>query len=1070
MTKSRFRSSGAALVVVGLLLAGCSAPDGDKGAVTQVQSAVTTTLFSPYVAYPTGSWPAAVAIGDLDGDGRNDVAMTTSSYFDPANDFMLHVFIQASDGTLKPRVKYPLTMRPLSIDIGDVNGDGRADVVVGNSNGAGISIGVLLQNASGTLDPMVTYPTVNSYQVKIGDFNGDGLMDVAGINWGAQGDGLDVFLQTAAGTLAPPVTYHVPHGGYDALVAGDVNGDGRTDLVIMSGQGLLPNLSVVLQNADGTMAPSAPYSLGGNVLAQGIALGDTNGDGLSDIVVSYGGNRPSSFIARFLQNDQGTLDPAVSYPSYDIPEAMVLADVDSDGRKDALVLHGGWARLGVYRQTSSGDFSSEELYPMSSADHYQPQGLAVGDINGDGLPDAVIADSNAGLVVLRHVDDVPPTVAITAPAGGTYYPNVPFAVAWTASDNAALGGFDLSASLDGGATFNPIDGCTGLPATARTCSWSPSGPPGAVDIRVTARDTAGNKASADTVIALVTPTVTVTGPTAGTTVFVGAPLAITWTDNLPASATMLVELSRDGGGTFETLAAAAPNSGTLTWVATGPGAANAQVRVTASGPATASSASGVFGIVVPALMVTGPAPAAIAYVGTAVAITWTDNLPASATVAVEVSRDGGFSFQLAAAAVPNSGSFAWIASGPDTAQALVRVTASGPVIAVGLGATFGIVTPAVTVTGPAGGSIFVGTPQTITWTDNLPPDATMLIELSRDGGNSFETVAAAAPNSGSFAWTATGPAAAAALVRVTGNEPLPTSGLGAPFAIVMPTLTVISPAAGASWAIGTAHTITWTTNLASTGTVDIDLSLNGGASYTTLAATAPNSGSFAWTATGPATASALVRITANGAVPASGISGSFAIVNPTLAISAPTTGASWTVGTARAITWTTNLPATDTVRIDLSRNGGASYSSLATSVPNSGSFTWTIAGTVTTSAIVRVSSNSTTAVAVSGKFALVAGTVTVTSPNTAVTWFVGSVHAITWTHNAGAGALFKIEVSRNSGSTWSLVTAAAPSSGATSGSYNWTVTSPRTSTARIRVTWTANTGVTDTSNVNFKIN
>ena len=95
---------------------------------------------------------------------------------------------------------------------------------------------------------------------------------------------------------------------------------------------------------------------------------------------------------------------------------------------------------------------------------------------------------------------------------------------------------------------------------------------------------------------------------------------------------------------------------------------------------------------------------------------------------------------------------------------------------------------------------------------------------------------------------------------------------------------------------------------------------------------------------------------------------------------------------------------------------------------------------------------------------------TVTSPNTAVTWLVGSVHAITWTHNAGVGAQFKIEVSRNSGSTWSLVTAAASSSGATSGSYNWTVTAPRVATARIRVTWTASTGVTDTSNVNFKIN
>ncbi len=118
----------------------------------------------------------------------------------------------------------------------------------------------------------------------------------------------------------------------------------------------------------------------------------------------------------------------------------------------------------------------------------------------------------------------------------------------------------------------------------------------------------------------------------------------------------------------------------------------------------------------------------------------------------------------------------------------------------------------------------------------------------------------------------------------------------------------------------------------------------------------------------------------------------------------------------------------------------------------------------------RVSSNSTTAVAASGKFSLVAGKVTVTSPNTAVSWLAGSVHAITWTHNAGTGALFKLEISRNSGSTWSLINAAAPASGATTGGYNWTVTTPRTTTARIRVTWTAVTTATDTSDVNFKIN
>ena len=262
--------------------------------MTTKQSALTTSLFQPYVAYTTGSRPEAVAVGDLDGDGRTDVALLTSVASDPANDKMVHVFLQNTDGTLKPRVRYPVGGRSISIDIGDVNGDGRADVVVGVDDVTNDRIGVLLQNATGTLDAVVAYPTPNANQVKIGDFNGDGRMDVASLSWGSNGTGLDVFLQNETGTLAPPVTYAVTHGGYDELDAGDVNGDGRTDIVVMSGQlWALPDMSVLLQSSDGTLGAPTSYSLSANnVNPAGVAIGDTNGDGRDDVVLSYGGSRP----------------------------------------------------------------------------------------------------------------------------------------------------------------------------------------------------------------------------------------------------------------------------------------------------------------------------------------------------------------------------------------------------------------------------------------------------------------------------------------------------------------------------------------------------------------------------------------------------------------------------------------------------------------------------------------------------------------------------------------------------------------------------------------------------------
>jgi hypothetical protein len=137
-----------------------ASPDGAGSSLLAPSVVASGGLFQPYVAIPTGSWPEAVAIGDVNGDGLNDVLMVTSSYSDPANDNMLHVWTQNPDGTLAPRVKYPIGGRPQSVAIGDVNGDGLNDVVV--ANGAGI--GVFTQNADGTLDPMMFYPTNDSFK------------------------------------------------------------------------------------------------------------------------------------------------------------------------------------------------------------------------------------------------------------------------------------------------------------------------------------------------------------------------------------------------------------------------------------------------------------------------------------------------------------------------------------------------------------------------------------------------------------------------------------------------------------------------------------------------------------------------------------------------------------------------------------------------------------------------------------------------------------------------------------------------------------------------------------------
>ena len=375
------------------------------------------TQFGPYQVTAVGSEAEAVAIGDVTSDGIADIVLTTG-YASTSADFQLFVFAGLADGTLAAPVTYATAgsygQRPETVDIGDVNGDGRPDVVVGLS---GLGIQLFAQAADGTLGAPVLVPSVDSHKIAIGDFDKSGRSQVAGIGWGT--DTVTIFSDTGAG-LAAAATYPAQHDGWDDLEAADVTGDGRTDIVVMSGQGLVPNVSVLPALANGTFGPAAEYAVGGNELTRGIGVGDVTGDGRNDVVASYGGNSPTGRLGVFAQSPAGTLiAPPVSYQSYDIPGALEVSDVDRDGRPDAVVVHEGWLRVGLYRGQAGGQLGGEDLYPVPHSNGGNPHGLAVGDVTGDGWPDIVIADDLHGLVIL-------PNVGLAAPPTPTPTPSFTF--------------------------------------------------------------------------------------------------------------------------------------------------------------------------------------------------------------------------------------------------------------------------------------------------------------------------------------------------------------------------------------------------------------------------------------------------------------------------------------------------------------------------------------------------------------------------------------------------------------------------------------------------------------------
>ncbi len=339
-----------------------------------------SSLFLPYNSVSISFEAASIAIGDLNGDGRNDIAITPAN-LDLAN--QLYVFLQDVSGTFAEAAVYS-GGNGKGLAVGDVNNDGRADVVVTTNTG----IGVFLQNSSGALDPMVGYPSGNSSAVAIADINGDGRLDVVSLSDSA----LYIYLQDGEGTLASPATVNLEDSYFD-LAVGDANHDGRNDFVLLgiSFQGQ-PYVGVVTQSPEGAFNSPTKYSFSAGLANSpfAIALGDVNGDGRQDILVTLGGNRPNSKIAVLFQDLGGSFSPPVFLDSHDNPGPIAVADVSNDGKKDIVVAHAGWEALGVYPQTQAGSPTSEEIYAIPYSSQYGRHSLAVGDLNGDGLNDVVV--------------------------------------------------------------------------------------------------------------------------------------------------------------------------------------------------------------------------------------------------------------------------------------------------------------------------------------------------------------------------------------------------------------------------------------------------------------------------------------------------------------------------------------------------------------------------------------------------------------------------------------------------------------------------------------------------------
>ena len=664
----------------------------------------------------------------------------------------------------------------------------------------------------------------------------------------------------------------------------------------------------------------------------------------------------------------------------------------------------------------------------------------------------------AALAVLTGVAHAQTPLTILTPNGGEIWPvGVRRDIVWSGSTG---GNIRIDLSRDGGLTFPETLFSNTRDDGVQT--WDVAGPSAPhCRLRLTSLDdpTRSAVSSADFAIVDAVTTVTVTSPNGGETWLTASDQLITWAApgdaNIPSD-NVRIEISRDGGATFETLFASTPNDGMEPWTVHGPATA-CLIRVTSLTAADLTDTSDAAFSISSDVVVTAPNGGETWPGMSQQLITWTAQ--GSGDVKIELTRDGGLTYETLFASTPNDGSEPWTVTGPP-ASCRIRIShVDDPSLEDSSDGDF-VITSNVTVTAPAGGEIWViGTQQQITWTGSGTGDVS--IELSRNGGP-FETIFDQTPNDGAELWTVQGPVTNAR-IRVTPlDDPTFAAESQDDFFITQtPGVIVVEPNGGDVWTVGSRQFIRW--NGVQGGEVSIELSRDDGLTWETLFARTANDGIQSWVVTGPESQDVLIRVTRLTPPFASDTSDApLEITTQPLTLIAPQGGDDWVIDTQKLIRW--GGTGVGSVGIDLSRDAGNTWETIIPSTPNDGAQFWTVTGPPTTGALIRiVGLGDLPGIDFSQPFTISTGTIDLTQPNGGERWAIGSSQGITW--NTTTGGSVSIELSRDGGDSWETVFANTPNDG----SEPWTVTGPACSDCLLRVTNLVDPDVQDGSTAPFAI-
>jgi hypothetical protein len=391
--------------------------------------------FAATATLQAGLLPSRIVTGDLNADGRDDLVVLN------AGAGSLSVFLQNADGTFSSRGEIPVSIGASDLALADVDGDGSPDLLVTNQVTGDLT--VLLNQGNGAFVPSGRFragagpfdikdlngsPAVASLEgtdgLAAGAFTGDGATDVVAVNRAANTFSLLRGIGSAS-FLNPQI---FPTGSHPAAIrVGDLTADGHADAVVLEDS----RVEVFLGDGVGGFKRMPPIDAG--AAPTGLTIADINGDGIPDLVVGnalgdvlilYGNGdgtfRPYQRVDHRVSlavvkdtNHAGQDDVIVADPSLDrvfvangpagqafaqdradgllAPSAVRVADLNGDGIPDLVVANSGGNNVLVYLGDGHGSFGPALSFPVGT----NPVAVTISDLTGDGVPDLIVANEGS---------------------------------------------------------------------------------------------------------------------------------------------------------------------------------------------------------------------------------------------------------------------------------------------------------------------------------------------------------------------------------------------------------------------------------------------------------------------------------------------------------------------------------------------------------------------------------------------------------------------------------------------------------------------------------------------------